>query len=61
MVFCRTLGTVQNVMQHTFPLMLELTKTKLEAALGEPLVRTTESLLLCLPRACLGKSSLCIF
>ena len=61
MVFCRTLGTVQNVMQHTFPLMLELTKTKLEAALGEPLVRTTESLLLCLSRACLGKSSLCIF
>ena len=60
MVFCRTLGTVQNVMQHTFPLMLELTKTKLEAALGEPLVQQTESLLLCLSRVCLSKSPRCI-
>jgi hypothetical protein len=32
-----TVGTVQNVMQHTFPLMLELTRTQLETAIGEVL------------------------
>lgn len=32
-----TVGTVQNLMQHTFPLMLDLTQTQLESALGEAL------------------------
>ena len=32
-----TIGSVQNLMQHTFPLMLGLTQTQLESALGEPL------------------------
>lgn len=29
-----TVGTVQNVMQHTFPLMLDLTRKQLETAIG---------------------------